>query len=210
MTEWLLPLATIALANLLGAMSPGPAFVLIVRIAVSRGRRAALAATLGLAIGAMAWTAAAIWGLQAVFVRFAWLHAGLRYAGGAFLIYLGLMIWRHAKAPPPLIAAAAAGPASGLRGVFVHALVLQLTNPKIMIFFGSIFVAVLPPEMPLWVELTILALILANEFAWYGLVAATFASATARATYARVKIWSDRAMGVFLAGLGARLMLVDR
>ncbi|MFM8988753.1 MAG: hypothetical protein ACKOUS_03625, partial [Alphaproteobacteria bacterium] len=54
MSEWILPLASIALANLLGAMSPGPAFVLVLRTALAHGREAAWAPIAGLAVGAQA------------------------------------------------------------------------------------------------------------------------------------------------------------
>lgn len=206
MTDWLLPLASVGLANLLGAMSPGPAFVLIARTAVTRGMGPAMAAILGLALGAMLWTAAAIWGLQAVFATLPWLQRALPFAGGLFLLYLAVMIWRHARDPAPTLETASVSVRSG-RGTFLHAFLIQVSNPKIMVFFGSIFMAVLPPEMPLWVELTILAMIFINEFAWYGIVATVFASAPARAAYGRAKTWIDRAMAGLLGALGIRLLL---
>lgn len=206
MTDWLIPLASVGLANLLGAMSPGPAFVLIARTAVTRGMGPAMAAILGLALGAMLWTAAAIWGLQAVFATLPWLQRALPFAGGLFLLYLAVMIWRHARDPAPTLETASVSVRSG-RGTFLHAFLIQVSNPKIMVFFGSIFMAVLPPEMPLWVELTILAMIFINEFAWYGIVATVFASAPARAAYGRAKTWIDRAMAGLLGALGIRLLL---
>lgn len=204
MTEWLLPLAGVAAANILGAMSPGPAFVLIVRTAVAGGRDAAWGPIAGLALGATVWCAAALWGLQAVFAALPWLERALPLAGGLFLVYLAAMIWRGAPAPPPSIDGTGAAPASG---GFMPAFVLQVTNPKIMVFFGSILMAVLPPQMPLWVELVILAMIFVNEFVWYGIVAVVFGSAPARAAYGRAKLWIDRAMAVLLLVLGVRLVL---
>lgn len=203
MTEWLLPLAGVAAANILGAMSPGPAFVLTVRIAVAGGRHAAWPAIAGLALGATLWCGAAIWGLQAVFAAVPWLARALPLAGGVFLVYLAAMIWRGAAGPPPRLDGAGAASAEG---GFVPAFVLQVTNPKIMVFFGSIFMAVLPPQMPLWVELTIVAMIFVNEFVWYGIVAAAFGSAPARAAYGRAKLWIDRAMAALLLALGVRLI----
>ena len=206
MTDWLLPLASVGLANLLGAMSPGPAFVLIARTAVTRGMAAAWAAILGLALGAALWTAAAIWGLQAVFAAVPWLERALPFAGGMFLLYLAVTIWRHATAPAPTVETERLAARSGA-GTFLNAFVIQVSNPKIMVFFGSIFMAVLPPQMPLWVELTILAMIFVNEFTWYGIVATVFASAPARAAYSGAKSWIDRAMAGLLGVLGIRLLL---
>ncbi len=202
MSDWLLPLASIALANLLGAMSPGPAFVLVLRVATAGGRDAAWRPIAGLALGAAVWTAAALWGLQALFTALPWLARILPLGGGAFLIWFALRIWRGAASPPPGVEAGGV-PEAG----FGHALLLQVSNPKVMVFFGSLFLAVLPPQLPLWVELTIVAMIFANEFAWYGIVAAVFGSAPARAAYARAKAPIDRVMALLLLALGGRLVV---
>ena len=202
MSDWLLPLASIALANLLGAMSPGPAFVLVLRVATASGRDAAWRPIAGLALGAAVWTAAALWGLQVLFAALPWLAYVLPLGGGAFLIWFALGIWRGAAAPPPSVETGGV-PEAG----FLHALLLQVSNPKVMVFFGSLFLAVLPPQLPLWVELTILAMIFANEFVWYAIVAAVFGSAPARAVYARAKAPIDRAMALLLLALGLRLVV---
>ena len=94
MSDWLLPLASIAAANLLGAMSPGPAFVLIVRTAIAHGRSAAWRPIAGLALGATVWTAAALWGLQALFAAAPWIAQMLPVAANQIR-----------KAPPAMQAA---------------------------------------------------------------------------------------------------------
>ena len=94
--------------------------------------------------------------------------------------------------------------------VFVRALLLQLSNPKIMVFFGSIFLSVLPHDMPAWMQATVLALVAFDEFTWFALLALTFSGGTARAFYRRAKFWLDRIMGGALALLGLRLALSAR
>jgi threonine/homoserine/homoserine lactone efflux protein len=124
-SDWLLPLASIAAANLLGAMSPGPAFVLIVRTAIAHGRSAAWRPIAGLALGATVWTAAALWGLQALFAAAPWIAQMLPVAGGAFLIWFAARIWRGAASPVPAI-----GAPGGARTGFAHAFALQLANSR--------------------------------------------------------------------------------
>jgi threonine/homoserine/homoserine lactone efflux protein len=92
---------------------------------------------------------------------------------------------------------------------FVRALLLQLSNPKIMVFFGSIFLSLLPPNMPGWMDGAVLAIVGANEFTWFALLALLFSGITARGFYLRAKRWLDRAMGGVLAMLGVRLVLSD-
>ena len=75
-----------------------------------------------------------------------------------------------------------------------------------MVFFGSIFVWVLPANPPLWMLGAILAIVLINEMGWYTIVALLFSADRPRAAYMGVKPAVDRMMAVVLGALGARLV----
>jgi threonine/homoserine/homoserine lactone efflux protein len=92
-------LLSILTALLLGAMSPGPSFVLVSRIAVVSSRRAALAAALGMGIGGAVFAGLALFGLTALLLRVEWLYLLLKLSGGLYLLYLGIRIWRGARQP---------------------------------------------------------------------------------------------------------------
>jgi threonine/homoserine/homoserine lactone efflux protein len=204
--DWLVALLGLAVVHLLAVASPGPSTVLVVQTAAVSRRRGLIAA-FAMMLGAVAWATAALFGLQALFAQFAWLYRVFQIAGGVFLVYLAVMIWRHARDPLPEIAALASG--SDWQ-VFTRALLLQLSNPKIMVFFGSIFLSVLPHDMPAWMQVTVLALVAFDEFTWFALLALTFSGSTARAFYRRAKFWIERTMGGALALLGLRLALLSR
>jgi threonine/homoserine/homoserine lactone efflux protein len=203
----ILALLGLAVVHLLAVASPGPSTVLVVQTAAVAGRRGGLIAALAMMLGALAWAAAALYGLQALFAQFAWLYRVFQIAGGLFLIYLAVMIWRHARDPLPEIATVMRGSDGE---IFIRALLLQLSNPKIMVFFGSIFLSILPPDMPGWVQLVVLAIVAFDEFTWFALLALMFSGASARAFYRRAKFWLDRFMGGALALLGLRLALSAR
>jgi threonine/homoserine/homoserine lactone efflux protein len=203
----LVALLGLAVVHLLAVASPGPSTVLVVQTAAVSGRRGGLIAALAMMLGAVAWAAAALYGLQALFAEFAWLYRLCQVAGGLFLIYLAIQMWRHAGDPLPEIAMIVRG---GDKQIFVRALLLQLSNPKIMVFFGSIFLSVLPQHMPGWMQAAVLALVAFDEFTWFALLALTFSGGTARAFYRRTKVWLDRTMGGALALLGLRLALSAR
>ena len=209
MSELLLPLLGLALVHLLAVASPGPSTVLVIQTAAVSGRRGGLLAALALAVGAIAWAAAALYGLQALFARFEWLYVAFRFAGAIFLIYLALMLWRHARDTLPEVDVTSAVRANGWR-IFLQALLLQLSNPKIMVFFGSIFLSLLPPNLPAWMEGSVLLLVAVNELTWFALLALLFSGGTARAFYRRSKFWLDRIMGGALGLLGLRLALSTR
>ncbi|CAN5905190.1 LysE family transporter [soil metagenome] len=200
----------LAIVHLLAVASPGPSTVLVIQTAAVTGRRGGLLAALAMMLGALAWAAAALYGLQALFARFEWLYLAFRLGGALFLLYVAVMLWRHAGDSLPEIATSLDAEATGrMTGwqVFLRALLLQLGNPKIMIFFGSIFLSLLPQDPPAWLEASVLAIVALNEFAWFALLAVVFSGGPARTLYRRAKRSLDRVMGGVLALLGLRLLL---
>lgn len=207
--EYAVALLGLAVVHLLAVASPGPSTVLVIQTSAVAGRRGGLLAALAMMVGALAWAAAALYGLQALFAKFEWLYVAFRIGGALFLIYLAVMIWRHAKDPLPEIAVDRTAHMTGWQG-FMRALLLQLSNPKIMVFFGSIFLSVLPQNTPAWMDGAVLAIVALNEFCWFALLALLFSGGPARAFYRRAKVWIDRVMGGVLGLLGLRLILAGR
>ena len=202
--EYAVALAGLAVVHLLAVASPGPSTVLVIQTAAVSGRRAGLLAAFAMMLGALLWAAAALYGLQVLFARFDWLYVAFRIAGALYLLYLAVMLIRHAGAPLPEAdpSAIRAGAWQG----FVKALLLQLSNPKVMVFMGSIFISLLPAQPPAWMDATVLAIVAINEFTWFALLALLFSGGAARAFYRRTKLWLDRLMGGVLGLLGARLL----
>jgi threonine/homoserine/homoserine lactone efflux protein len=195
---------TIVALHLLAAISPGPSFVVAVRTAASEGFRVAAALALGFGIGAVVWALAALMGLAVLFAVVPALFTALKVAGAAFLMWLAWQSIRHARDPLPE-AVATAVPRSWLAAVRLG-LVTQLANPKPAVFFGAVFVGLVPPGTPVvWLAL-VLAVILVNETLWYVLVARLFSAGPARAAYARFKVWIDRTFGAVLAAMGVALV----
>jgi threonine/homoserine/homoserine lactone efflux protein len=195
-------------ALFLGAMSPGPSFVFVVRTAVARSRRDGLAAAVGMGVGAMTFGALALLGLRTLMTEAAWLYLALKIAGGLYLIYVAVMLWRGAGHALEMGEAghAAARPWNS----FGMALATQMSNPKIVAWFGAVFASLVPEHPPLWLDLALPPLIFCQETFWYALVALAFSSPRPRALYLRAKTWIDRAAGVVMGVLGARLILESR
>ncbi len=203
MQQWLLPLLALVTAHLVAVVSPGPSFLVVVQTAAGSSRRAGMVAALAMGLGAVLWAAAALLGVAAVFARFATLYRVAQVAGGLFLVYVAWQIGRHAAAPLPEPGTA---PVQSLWRTFTSALRVQMSNPKVAVFFGSIFVTVLPRETPGWFKLTVLAFILLDEFLWYAFVAWALSTGHSRRAYARFKTRVDRVTAAFLGLLGLRLV----
>ncbi|RED11981.1 LysE family translocator [Pontivivens insulae] len=198
-----LVLLTFALTHLAAVASPGPSFLLVLREAAAGGARRGLLVAFGLGLGTLIWAVGAWFGLAALFEIAPWLLVGLRWAGAAFLLYLSVMLWRHARAP---VQEAEVGAAALSTSAIRVGLLTQLANPKVAVFFGSIFVVIVPPEPGGGMLLAIFVIVFANEFLWYALVALLMAAEGARRRYRRAKPLIDRITGTFLGALALRLL----
>ncbi|WP_199087439.1 LysE family transporter [Bosea sp. ASV33] len=191
---------------LLGAISPGPSFVVVSRIAISRSRTDGVMAAIGMGIGGFVFAAIAVAGLTAILLQVEWLNIALRLAGGAYLLWLGINIWR--AAPEPLeVSETTSERQSTLWTSLLRALLVQLSNPKTAIFYASMFAALLPSPTPSWMYFTLPPMLFLIEFGWYTVVAVGFSSRTPRAAYLRSKIWIDRTAGAVVGALGTKLMV---
>jgi threonine/homoserine/homoserine lactone efflux protein len=197
------PLLTVAAVHLLAAMSPGPSFITVSRTSLASGRLAGLASALACGLGVLPWTIGAILGIVTVFNQAPWLYAALKAAGGLYLLYLAVTVWRHAASP---IEFAYGIPRQTLSQAFGQTFLTQISNPKVAVFFSAIFVSVLPPDPPLWMVGAILFIVFVNEAAWYSIVAVGLSATRPRALYLRLKSVLDHVMGVLLGVLGVKLL----
>lgn len=191
-------------AILIGAMSPGPSFVLVSRTAIAQGRSAGIAAALGMGVGGACLGGLALLGLSALLLRAEAVFLLVKVLGGLYLVYLGFRIFRDASAP---ISIESGGPdrAKSLGGNLVMGLLIQLSNPKTVIVYGSIFAALLPAEPERWLMFALVPMLFGIEASWYLAVALVFSASAPRRAYLRAKTWIDRTAGAVMAGLGLRL-----
>jgi threonine efflux protein len=198
----LTPLAAIAALNLAAAVSPGPAFVLITRTAAGSTRSSALKVAAGTVAASVTWAAAALLGLQVVLTQAAGLYRAVQLVGGLYLFLVGMAIWRHAPDPMPEELAVTN---LQVRGAFRKGLLLGLSNPKVVVFFGTIFTTAFAASTPAAIKWAALLVVLCIESAWYGTLALCFGSAPIRRGYRRVKTRLERVVGGLLVSFGAKL-----
>ncbi|MBZ9789655.1 LysE family translocator [Rhizobium sp. 3T7] len=188
----------------IGAMSPGPSFVLVSRIAMSRSRLDGLAAALGMGIGGVAFSILALAGLTALLSQFEWLYLVLKVAGGAYLVYIAFKIWRGAR--EPIHVGDAGSDRRALARSFTTALLTQVSNPKTIVVYASIFAALLPKTVPLGLIFAVPIGVFTVEAGWYAVVALAFSARHPRRLYLAAKTWIDRLAGTVMAGLGVQLV----
>jgi len=110
---------------------PGPAVLYITSRSIGLGRAAGLVSAMGIAVGALVHVAAATLGLSALLVSSASAFTFVKYAGAAYLIYLGIRTLRSgdaAKLDP-------SREERSLRSIFAQGVLVNLLNPKTALFF---------------------------------------------------------------------------
>lgn len=165
-------LTLILLAALVAGASPGPATLAIAGTSMSPttrrggGRRAGLALAAGITCGSLTWSVAAAFGLGAVMLANVWMFEVIRYVGAAYLLWLAFKSARSALSPKALATTALTGSA---RSLFLKGLALHLTNPKAILFFGSLYAIGIPPgAAPAQLALVIAAVGLQSALTFHG------------------------------------------
>ncbi|NCO21620.1 MAG: LysE family transporter [Rhodobacterales bacterium] len=195
----------VSLLHLMAAISPGPAVLMAARTGVADGMRAGVFLAMGIGLGAVVWAAAALFGLNLVFQAAPALLWALKILGGAFLIHLGVKMWRHADAPIDMTQGAAQAGGLTARSALRLGLVTQLANPKPAILFSAIFVGTVPQGTAPWVYAALLCVVFANEALWNSFVARVFSFPATKRRYISLKSMIDRSFGGLLALLGVKI-----
>lgn len=194
---------TIALA--IGAASPGPSFLMVARTAAAHGRGSGLHAAFGMGIGALFFAIASLLGLTAILLAVPVLYTGLKLAGGLYLVYLGLRIWRAARRPLNVQPVSESDTVHRRPAFLLWGLATQVSNPKTAIVYASVFAAFMPKEPSLHFDVEVVALVFLIEAGWYAVVATALSAVAPRNAYLRYKTWIDRSAGGIMSVLGLKL-----
>lgn len=202
---------SLAVVQLIALMSPGPDFFYVSQTAVSHSRREALAGVVGITLGVAIWAALALLGLQLLLHRLAWLERLIAVCGGIYLCWMGLKMLRGALAAPAADASAHAvqlvnGPWRALRnGLFTN-----LANPKVVVYFGSIFSAFVGEGLGASARWGLWVMVVAETLLWFVLVASVFALPAMRRGYLRLARWIDGCAGAIFVLFGLHLIFARR
>jgi threonine/homoserine/homoserine lactone efflux protein len=121
-------------ASLVMLITPGPAVMYIVARSLEQGRKAGLLSVLGIQLGVVVHILAAALGLSTLMMTSALAYSAVKYAGAAYLIYLGISKLLQRDTPVPATEATSAAPAE-LSRVFWQGTVVAILNPKTALFF---------------------------------------------------------------------------
>lgn len=201
LSAWLL----FALTETVLCLTPGPAVLFVVSYGLSRGGRRSLYANAGILAGNAFYFFLSALGLGAVLLASHQVFIAIKYAGAAYLVYLGVQTIRGAG-----LAFAAEDipfPAAGLRA-FGRGFALQAANPKALIFFCALLPQFISPHSPVAPQMAILGVTsIVIEFfvlAAYGYLAGRAARVARQPKFV---VAANRAGGGMLIAAGAGIAL---
>jgi len=198
----------VALAHLLAVASPGPDFAIVLKQSLAHGRRTAIWTSIGVGTAILLHVTYSLLGLGLLLKSSeVWFNA-VKYAGAVYIAWLGV---QSLRAKPRDAAAIAGGerPQPSSHGAFAMGFLTNALNPKVTLFFISLFVLVVNPHTPkliqagygLWMSLATMG--------WFSLVSVAFTRENVRQRFLRCGHWIDRALGVVFIALASVLALAS-
>ena len=197
------------ITSLVVVVSPGPGALLTVAAGLSGGARAAAVTALGCTLGIVPHLLAAVTGLAALLHASATAFDVLRYAGVVYLLYMGWATWRS----PAALEVRADAPARSTGGRIAEAMLVNLLNPKLSLFFLTFlpqFIApgeTQPAERMAQLSLVFMAMTLV-VFLGYGVFAARLRDQVLQRP--SVLVWLRRGFAAAFVALGGKLALMQR
>jgi homoserine/homoserine lactone efflux protein len=188
------------------AISPGPAVMFSMSQAARHGMRGAAAGTAGILIGHVFVFGAVAFGLAALLASFSGAVTAIRIVGALYLMYLGAkMLFAKPRGAEAVVAAPVTRAHGGL---MLQGLVVQLTNPKLLLFVLALLPQFIRPDYPLLLQLSIM---LTVTVVIDGIALLAYASIAVRGARAlkgsRALAWLERAFGGALIFFGLKLLL---
>lgn len=199
------------ITTLIIVASPGTGVLYTLAAGLSRGSKASVVAAFGCTLGIVPHLAAAMLGLAALLHASALAFDLFKYAGVAYLLWMAWSAWRE-RGPLAIAAETEGGRRSALQ-VTVHAVLINLLNPKLSIFFFAFLPQFVRADDPqaLGRMLALSGMFMLMTFvvfAVYGL----FAASVRRQVVSRpaIVLWLRRTFAAAFVALGARLALAER
>jgi threonine/homoserine/homoserine lactone efflux protein len=198
-TWWLYVTAVFLIAG-----TPGPNMLHVMVQSIHHGPRRAVFSMTGLMSAVLLCLLASAAGLGALLKASPALYEVLRYAGVAYLVWLGIKAWRA-----PVAGGGSADPRTrrSAGALFATGLGTGLSNPKLIIFAAALFPQFLDMHRPFWIQLVILvASFVVIEGFWYGVYALGGRSLAAWLAPANRQKLFNRATGLMFIGFGGALL----
>ena len=190
----------VAAAHLLAVAVPGSDFAIVLKQSLAHGRRAAIWTAVGLGTSILLHVTYSLLGIGLLLKGSPVAFNLVKYAGAAYLAWIGVQALRAKPRNAEVTAAPDPRHVPTAGSAWVTGFLTNALNPKVTIFIVALFVTVISPTTPKWIQAGYGLWMSFATMAWFTVVACVFTQARVRGAFLRNGHWIDRAMGiVFLA-----------
>jgi RhtB (resistance to homoserine/threonine) family protein len=200
--NWFLLIGIFAMA----LAAPGPDFVMAVRNSVLHSRTAGIFTAIGFALGVGIHVTYTLFGIATLISQSVLLFSILKYAGAAYLFYIGIKSLRSNGYDRTSVQDVPKIGLSPLKALWSGFLTNAL-NPKATLFFLSIFSQFIGPQTPLAAQLLYAGTCVVMTALWFSFVAIVLTNQKVKAVFLKFTKWIDRVCGGLLIALGIKLAL---
>ena len=197
------PTKSLAAAQLAIAMLPGPNTVLVLQCAMHE-RKLGFMAAVGIWPASLILAAVGIGGLGAILSASPVFAMIMPLICGAYLLWLGVKSAQRSFQPKGSQADVPARKLSG-REVFISGISTQITNPKAIAYFASIFAATGVSLLPVSYQVLTVIMMATISFLWYSSLVVLVSYASVRQVMENSRHWLDRIAGLVMCGFGIKL-----
>ena len=202
----LIALCTLVFIHFCALITPGPDFFLVSQTAISRSRQQSMFVVLGITVGVMFWAFLALMGLNIIFEKMAWLKHVMLVIGGIYLCWLGFQLLKSAFSKKVVAEEHTFElPQSNFR-FFLKGFLTNLSNPKAVIYFGSVFSLFLANPNLDGVHSLLFIIVCVETVIWFSFVAFVFSLPRFKAAYQNSAKWIDGISGGIFSLFGAYLI----
>jgi len=195
----------ITLAAVIAIASPGPATLAISGMSMSQGRGHGLALAAGVLTGSFFWSFSAAFGLGALMYVNAWLIEAFRYFGACYLLYLA---YKSVCSALNVKHAGEAGDSTlGFKAAYLRGLLIHLSNPKAVLFFGSLYSLGLPNEINATSLLKVIFTVGLISSCIFGGYALLFSNPKIQDLYVKSQRVFESVFAVFFGIAGAKILV---
>ncbi|MCU0566974.1 MAG: LysE family translocator [Oculatellaceae cyanobacterium Prado106] len=198
-------LSTFLLSSLFLWLTPGTDTMYILARSISQGRQAGLISALGIGSGILVHTLFAAVGLSAILATSAWMFAAIKFAGAAYLIYLGIQTWLK----PPHSLATPETHAMSHWQIYRQGVITNVLNPKIAIFFLAFLPQFVDPIANLGaLPFLVLGILFVTGSTLWCFVITALASTLTKTLRGNIRFsrWLERITGCVYIALGLNLL----
>ncbi len=199
-------IGTVALLNLLAAMSPGPDFVMSVKNSLNYSRKTGIFTGIGIGLGIGIHITYCAAGIGFIISKSLTVFTIIKFIGAAYLIYMGLSSIFSNKSSIKITEEKKLTDLTKFQAIKIGFLT-NLLNPKATLFFLGLFTFVINHETPLYVILIISFIMISTAITWFTLVAIFFTQKSIRATFLKFENIINKSFGGLLIILGIKIAL---